>query len=59
METQMHSLREQPQTLRNYKNFHAANDESRWTLAEVFGGLMLAFCVGFTVLSFAIPGGLK
>lgn len=56
MNTQMHSLREQPEILKNYKHFHAANDESRWSLTEIFGVLMLAFCVFFTLFSLAIPG---
>ena len=59
MNTQMHSLREQPQILKNYRDFHAANDESKWTLTEIFGVLMLAFCVCFTILSIAIPGELS
>ncbi len=52
------SLREQPQILRNYKEFNAANDDKSWSLIEIFGVLMLAFCVCFTILSIAIPGTL-
>ena len=58
MNTQMHSLREQPQTLRNYRDFHAANDEREgFSLIEIVGIVFLAFCVGFTIIAIAIPGG--
>lgn len=52
------SLREQPQVLKNYAHFHAANDDKSWSLIEIFGVLLLAFCVCFTVLAIAIPGSL-
>lgn len=53
------SLREQPQILKNYARFHAANDDKSWSLIEIFGVLLLAFCVCFTVLSIAIPGAMS
>lgn len=57
MNTQMHSLREQPQILKNYRDF-AANDEREGLgLIEIIGIGALAFCVGFTILALAIPGG--
>jgi len=52
------SLREQPQILKNYAHFHAANDCRNWSLDEIFGVLLLAFCVCFTILAIAIPGAL-
>ena len=55
MNTQMHSLREQPEILKNYRKFHAANDEREgFSLIEIVGIVFLAFCVFYTVLSFAI-----
>ena len=54
MNTQMHSLREQPQTLRDYKQFHG--EKERLGLTEAIGALALAFCVGYTVFSLAIGG---
>ena len=58
MNTQMHSLREQPQILKNYRKFHAANDEREgFSFIESIGIGALAFCVGFTILALAIPGG--
>ena len=58
MNTQMHSLRGQPQILKNYSKFHASNDErGGFSLIEIVGIVFLAFCVGFTILSLAIPGG--
>ena len=56
--TQMHSLREQPQTLRNFAKFHAPKS-TRYTFAECLGIALLAFCVCFTVLALAIPGVMK
>ena len=55
MNTQMHSFREQPQTLRDYQRFNG--DKKRIGLTEAIGVLVLAFCVCYTVLSFVIPGG--
>ena len=66
MNTQMHSLREQPEILKNYRKFHAANDRKFHAandereglgLIEIIGIGALAFCVGFTILALAIPGG--
>ena len=58
MSTQMHSLREQPEILKNYRKFHAANDEREgFSLIESIGIGAMAFCVGFTILAIAIPGG--
>jgi hypothetical protein len=55
--TQMHSLREQPEILKNYAHFHAANDERKgYGITEIIGVLILAFCVFYTVLSLAIGG---
>ena len=52
MNTQMHSLREETKILRNYKQFHG--EKERLGLTEAIGALVLAFCVGYTVFSFAI-----
>ena len=58
MNTQMHSLREQPEILKNYRKFHAANDEREgFSLIESIGIGALAFCVCFTILALSIPGG--
>ena len=58
MDTQIHSLREQPQILKNYRDFHAENDEREgFSFIEIVGIVFLAFCVGFTILALAIPGG--
>jgi len=58
MDTQINSLREQPEILKNYRKFHAANDEREgFSLIESIGIGALAFCVGFTILALAIPGG--
>ena len=57
MNTQMHSLREQPQILKNYRDL-ADNDERKgFSLIESIGIGALAFCVCFTILAIAIPGG--
>ena len=52
METQMHSLREQPQTLRDYKHFHG--DEEHISLSEAIGWAVL--CVAFFGTMFAFLG---
>ena len=58
MNTQMHSLRGQSEILKNYRDFHAANDDREgFSLIESIGIGALAFCVGFTILALAIPGG--
>ena len=58
MNMQINSLREQPQILKNYRKFHAANDEREgFSFIESIGIGALAFCVGFTILALAIPGG--
>ena len=57
MNTQMHSLREQPQILKNYRNFAANDEREGFSLIESIGIGALAFCVCFTVLALAIPGG--
>ena len=57
MNTQMHSLREQPQILKNYRDFAANDEREGFSLIEIVGIGALAFCVGFTILSLAIPGG--
>ena len=57
MDTQMHSLREQPQILKNYRNFAANDEREGFSLIESIGIGALAFCVGFTILALAIPGG--
>ena len=54
MNTQMHSLREQPQILKNYRNFAANDEREGFSLIEIVGIVFLAFCVFYTVLSFAI-----
>ena len=55
MATQMHSLREQSETLKRYTEF--CEDRERFDVWEAIGALAFGFCVGFTVLSFVIPGG--
>ena len=57
MNTQMHSLREQPQILKNYRDFAANDEREGFGLIEIIGILVVAFCVGFTILALAIPGG--
>lgn len=57
MNTQMHSLREQPQILKNYRDFAANDEREGFSLIEIIGICALAFCVGFTILALAIPGG--
>ena len=57
MDTQMHSLREQPQILKNYRDFAANDEREGFSLIEIVGIVFLAFCVGFTILAIAIPGG--
>ena len=57
MDTQMHSLREQPQILKNYRDFAANDERGGFSLIESIGIGALDFCVGFTILSLAIPGG--
>ena len=54
MNTQMHSLREQPQILKNYRDFAANDDREGFSFIEIVGIVFLAFCVFYTVLSFAI-----
>ena len=57
MNTQMHSLREQPQILKNYRDFADNDEREGLSIIEIVGIVFLAFCVGFTILSLAIPGG--
>ncbi len=57
MNTQMHSLRGQPQILKNYRNFAANDEREGFSFIESIGIGALAFCVGFTILAIAIPGG--
>ena len=58
MNTQMHSLRGQSEILKNYRDFHAANDDREgFSFIEIVGIVFLAFCVGFTILALAITGG--
>ena len=57
MDTQMHSLREQPQILKNYRDFADNDEREGFSLIESIGIGALAFCVGFTILALAIPGG--
>jgi len=57
MNTQMHSLREQPQILKNYRDFAANDDHEGFSFIEIVGIVFLAFCVCFTILALAIPGG--
>ena len=54
MNTQMHSLREQPEILKNYRNFAANDEREGFSFIEIVGIVFLAFCVFYTVLSFAI-----
>ena len=54
MNTQMHSLREQPQILKNYRDFADNDEREGFSFIEIVGILVLAFCVFYTVLSFAI-----
>ena len=54
MNTQMHSLREQPQILKNYRDFAANDEREGFSFIEIVGIVFLAFCVFYTVLSFAI-----
>ena len=54
MNTQMHSLREQPQILKNYRDFADNDEREGFSLIEIVGIVFLAFCVFYTVLSFAI-----
>ena len=57
MSTQMHSLREQPKILKNYLDFAANDEREGFSLIESIGIGALAFCVCFTILALAIPGG--
>ena len=57
MNTQMHSLREQPEILKNYRDFAANDEREGFSFIEIVGIVFLAFCVGFTILAIAIPGG--
>ena len=57
MDTKMHSLREQPQILKNYRDFADNDEREGFSLIESIGIGALAFCVGFTILALAIPGG--
>ena len=57
MNTQMHSLRDQPQILNNYRDFADNDEREGFSLIEIVGIVFLAFCVGFTILAIAIPGG--
>ncbi len=57
MNTQMHSLRDQPQILKNYRDFAANDEREGFSLIDSIGIGALAFCVGFTILALAIPGG--
>ena len=54
MNTQMHSLREQPQILKNYRDFADNDEREGFSFIEIVGIVFLAFCVFYTVLSFAI-----
>ena len=56
MNTQMHSLREQPQILKNYRDFADNDEREGFSFAETVGIVFLAFCVGFTIIALAIPG---
>ena len=56
MNTQMHSLREQPQILKNYRKFSANDRSYKFGFGEFLGALALSFCVGYTVFSFSIGG---
>ena len=57
MNTQMHSLREQPQILKNYRDFADNDEREGFSFIESIGIGALVFCVGFTILALAIPGG--
>ena len=57
MNMQINSLRGQPQILKNYRNFAANDEREGFSLIESIGIGALAFCVCFTILALAIPGG--
>ena len=57
MNMQIHSLREQPQILKNYRDFAANDEREGFSFIEIVGIGALAFCVGFTILALAIHGG--